>query len=318
MGRYKTPLRYPGGKQRLTPFVLEILKANGLLGCDYVEPYAGGAGVAIELLLDKHVSRIHLNDSSLPIYAFWKSIKSKPENFCRLISRASLNVEEWRRQREIVRNPSNYRQLELGFATFYLNRCNRSGVLNGGLIGGLSQKGQWTIDARFPRKELIRRIENIAIYADRIRLRNMDAEVFLKDYVRSLPPATFVYCDPPYYEKASRLYLDHYKHSDHERISKVIQKIKQKWIVSYDGVKNILEYYRNREKFLYDLQYNAARAYKGTEVFIFSDRVVVPAESVLPEINVALLRNVRRLKKRLDFRKLPAAYVHKNKKAGRT
>ncbi|HEY4136659.1 MAG TPA: DNA adenine methylase [Alphaproteobacteria bacterium] len=297
MSRYRTPLRYPGGKQRLTPFVIEILQANGLLGADYVEPYAGGAGVAMELLLAKKVSRVHLNDSSAPIYAFWKSIKSKPEAFCRRISRAALNVEEWRKQREVVRNPQAHCQLDLGFATFYLNRCNRSGVLNGGLIGGLDQKGQWKIDARFPRKELIQRVENIAAMRDKIRLKNMDAEDFIQDYVSVLPTETFVYCDPPYFEKANRLYLDHYAPDDHKRISKVIQKISQKWIVSYDGVEEILDYYHKRKMFLYSLQYNAARAYKGTEVFVFSDRVKIPPHSLLPEIDVALRANAKKLKR---------------------
>ena len=162
MSKHSTPLRYPGGKGRLTPFILEILRQNDLLGGHYVEPYAGGAGVAMQLLLTRQVSKIHLNDSSIPVYAFWKSLISKPDELCRLISTASLTVDEWKRQREILRNPRGHDQLEVGFSAFYLNRCNRSGVLSGGLIGGLAQDGDWKMDARFPRNELIRRVEAIA------------------------------------------------------------------------------------------------------------------------------------------------------------
>ncbi|WP_081862348.1 DNA adenine methylase [Cupriavidus sp. SK-3] len=289
MSRHKTPLRYPGGKQRLTPFVLELLEANDLVGGNYVEPYAGGAGVAMELLLNGHVKRVHLNDSSFPIYAFWRSVVTQGEEFCRRISTASLTIEEWRRQQEIIRNAEDNAELDVGFAAFYLNRCNRSGVLSGGVIGGLAQQGRWKIDARFPRNELINRVEAISERASSIVLTNLDAERFIKSRVRRLGKKTFVYCDPPYYEKSSRLYLDRYQKDDHARIAQVIQEsIPHKWIVSYDGAQEILECYKERRYFLYDLQYNASRVYKGCEVFVFSDDLVVPRKSVLPYIDSRL------------------------------
>lgn len=292
MTQHRTPLRYPGGKQKLTPFVIELLKSNNLIGGHYVEPYAGGAGVAMELLIAGYVKRVHLNDSSLPIYAFWKSITSQPEEFCRRISSASLSIGEWRKQREILRNPTNHDLIDLGFSTFYLNRCNRSGVLTGGVIGGLSQTGPWKIDARFPKKELIKRVETIGEKADAIVLRNWDAEKFLRNHVSKLSRQTLIYCDPPYFEKSSRLYLDHYIESDHQRISETIQTdLIHKWIVSYDGAPEILKYYKPRRKFVYDLQYNASRAYKGREVFIFSDDLLIPEASSLPFINIGLSEN---------------------------
>lgn len=289
MSKYRTPLRYPGGKQKLTPFVFEILRENDLLGGEYVEPYAGGAGVAMELLLGGHVAHVHLNDSSLPIFAFWSLVVDRPEDLCRRIASASLNVEEWRRRREIVRRPTEHDQLEVGFSAFYLNRCNRSGVLTGGLIGGLAQSGEWKMDARFPRNELIRRVEAIATRSTDITLRNLDAERFLLDYVPTLPEQTFVYCDPPYYEKSSRLYLDRYVKDDHAHIAKVIQEqVHKKWIVSYDNTDEVTRLYSARTQFAYDLQYNASRVYKGREVFIFSDEVSVPERSSLPHIDLAL------------------------------
>lgn len=292
MTRYYTPLRYPGGKQKLTPFILEILKENDLLSGHYVEPYAGGAGVALELLLGKHVSKIHLNDSALPVYAFWRSVLSKPDELCGMISRASLTVEEWKRRRDIVRNPKEHTLLELGFSTFYLNRCNRSGVLSGGLIGGLLQEGVWKMDARFSRNELIRRIEVIASRASSIVLKNWDAERFISEHIPDLPNNTLVYCDPPYFEKASRLYLNSYEEADHLRIAKFIQtRLRNKWVVSYDSAPQILDYYKERRSFLYDLQYNASKVYKGREIFVFSDSLKLPKSSILPNIDVAIRRS---------------------------
>ena len=287
-----TPLRYPGGKQRLTPFIEEIILENGLYGCNYVEPYAGGAGVAMQLLVNEVVSCVHLNDVSKPVYAFWHTVKNNPEELCRCISRASLNVEEWKRQRDIVRMHDKVPLFDLGYAMFYLNRCNRSGILTGGLIGGLNQAGKWKMDARFYRNELIRRIEAIAEKAKAIRLRNWDAERFMSDYLPRLPKNTLVYCDPPYFNKAETLYKNHYTPDDHYRISKLIQKkIRQPWVVSYDSNPSILSYYEKCEVFTYSLQYNAAKAYTGTEVFAFSDRLRVPESSSLRFIDEALRPN---------------------------
>lgn len=290
--RNNTPLRYPGGKQKLAPFISELVVANGLDGGNYAEPYAGGAGVAIELLLSGKCSHIHLNDACAPLYAFWRSVLNRTDEFCRRISRASLTVKEWRKQRDILRSPNEASQFDLGFSFFYLNRCNRSGILSGGVIGGLKQAGKWKIDARFSRKELIRRIELIGSMRSAITVKNMDAERFILDYVPKLPRRTLVYCDPPYFNKADRLYLNHYKPEDHARIARIIQsKLKRPWIVSYDSTPPIHALYEQRKHFLYGLQYNARSAYKGTEVFFFSDRLKLPRSSEVSFINEALINS---------------------------
>lgn len=289
MGIYKSPLRYPGGKQKIAPFIIEIIKENDLVGGHYAEPYAGGAGVALKLLLDGVVSRIHLNDSCPGVFSFWHSILNKTEEFCLKVSRVPLNIDEWKKQREIFRNPQDASRFDLGFATFYLNRCNRSGILSGGVIGGLKQEGKWKIDARFTRKELVRRIEIIAKKKRHIRIRNWDAERFINEYLPRLPLQTLAYCDPPYFNKAKDLYRNHYTPEDHAHISNIIQnKIKLPWLVSYDSNPSILSYYQKCRSFEYSLQYHAASPYKGHEVFIFSDQLKIPNESSVPYINQGL------------------------------
>lgn len=291
MNRYKTPLRYPGGKQKLAPFLSEIIEQNNLVGGHYVEPYAGGAGVAMELLISGKVSHVHLNDSCKRIYAFWRSVLTKSDELCALIVCASLTVEEWRRQQAIFALPGQSDELALGFATFYLNRCNRSGILSGGLIGGLRQDGDWLMDARFPRNELIRRIELIASKKKAISLCNWDAERFIKEYLPPVPNNALVYLDPPYFKKADRLYMNHYLAADHERIADVIQQsIKHKWVVSYDNAPEISKYYLKRRSFEYDLQYNASKAYMGKELIIASDDLTLPASSTVVGVDTALRR----------------------------
>jgi DNA adenine methylase len=277
MNRHNTPLRYPGGKQRLAPFIVELLRTNKLLGAHYAEPYAGGAGVAIHLLLGKQVEHIYLNDSSPAIYAFWRSIQRKPDEFCRRIAGASLTVDEWHRQRSILMHSKDFSQIDVGFSLFYLNRCNRSGIPNGGIIGGLNQQGRWKMDARFPRNELIRRVEAIAASRERMTITNLDAELFIRSYVRDLPRKTLVYCDPPYYRQSNRLYLNYYKPDDHAGLAKTIQEsLKRPWLVSYDNVPEIRKFYAKRRCILCKVQYNAARAYRGTEVFFVSDGLKLP------------------------------------------
>lgn len=286
MSQIFTPLRYPGGKQRLTPFIEEILIANNLIGGHYVEPYAGGAGVAINLLLSGKVDHIHLNDSDFGIYAFWHSVLNRPEELCKRILSADMTIEEWRKRKEILKKCDRRRLFEIGFSVFYLNRCNRSGVLSAGVIGGLDQSGNYKMDARFSRNDLIRRIEAIALFRDRITISNYDAEYYIDNYLPNLPANTLVYFDPPYYEQGGNLYLNAYKKKDHERLSISIQNnVNHNWILSYDGVSDIIDLYDQRRHFLYNLKYSAAKSYYGKEVFIFGDNVEIPACSSLKHVN---------------------------------
>jgi DNA adenine methylase len=194
-----TPLRYPGGKGKLAAYVKSLLKANGLLDGEYVEPYAGGAAIALELLLHEYVSQIHINDVSRPIYAFWRSVLSQTDELCRLIVDTRISVRQWDLQKRILASPEGHDDLALGFATFFLNRTNRSGILNGGIIGGRDQTGPWKIDARFNPTELVHRITSIARMRSRISLTCKDALKFLKGNSSKWSDNTLIYLDPPYY-----------------------------------------------------------------------------------------------------------------------
>jgi DNA adenine methylase len=223
------------------------MEFNALLDGEYVEPYAGGAAIALELLLHEYVSHIHINDISRPIYAFWKSALDNTEQLIRLIRDTPLTVRAWDKQKRILANSKDYDHLQLGFAAFFLNRTNRSGILNAGIIGGRDQSGPWKIDARFNVPELIYRIESIAKLRTRISLSRKDAKKFLLERLPTLPEKTLIYLDPPYYIKGKELYYHYYTHKDHEEIAKLVTKKirRQKWIVSYDNVETIRDMYRD-------------------------------------------------------------------------
>ncbi|HTX35995.1 MAG TPA: DNA adenine methylase [Bryobacteraceae bacterium] len=273
-----TPLRYPGGKGKLAPYIKQVIKENGLLDGEYVEPYAGGAAVALELLFHEYVSHIHINDVSRPIYAFWNSVLNHTDRLCQLIRDTPLDLRAWDVQKRAFAAADSADDVALGFATFYLNRTNRSGILNGGAIGGRDQTGPWKIDARFSREELIFRVESIAKMGGRISLSGLDALEFLRAGLRAWPAKTLIYLDPPYYTKGRDLYYDFYQHEDHVKVAAfaVTKLVRQRWIVSYDNEAAIRDLYKGHQTISYSLGYSARDAREGAEVMFFSDSLHVP------------------------------------------
>lgn len=269
---FHTPLRYPGGKGRLSQFMGELIEANGLTGGHYVEPYAGGAGIAITLLYLEYASRIHLNDINRSIHAFWHSVLNDTEALCKRISDVRPTMEEWYAQRAVQSDP-DASLLDLGFSTFFLNRTNRSGIVLGGVIGGKEQTGRWKIDARFNQADLTRRIERIASYRSRISLHNLDAANLIRDILPTLPRQSLVYLDPPYYVKGKGLYENHYTHSDHAKIAELVATIQQKWIVTYDNVGPIRTLYSAYHQEIFGLRYSAGSRYEGKEVMVYCDGI---------------------------------------------
>lgn len=268
LAQFGTPLRYPGGKGRLTQYVCDLMNMNGLVGGHYAEPYAGGAAIGITLMYLEYASHIHLNDLNKPVFSFWKSVCENTEELVRMVRNKKPTMAEWNRQRSIYRSKDSS-PLELGFATFFLNRTNRSGIMWGGVIGGKDQMGPWKIDARYNPEVLSQRIEKIGRFASRISLYNLDAEIFLTKHVSKIPKKSLVYLDPPYYVKGKKLYENHYEHADHERLSKLMPRIKQKWIVSYDDARPIRKFYAGYEKQTFGLQYTAQARYRATEIMVF-------------------------------------------------
>lgn len=275
--RFNTPLRYPGGKGKLTDFIKLVFEQNDLLDGHYVEPYAGGAGIALTLLLHSYVSCIHLNDLNPAVHAFWRAVLDDPEALCKKISDTPVTMDEWRKQKAILSNPAGHSPLDIAFSTFFLNRTNRSGIILGGVIGGKDQEGNWKLDTRFNKKDLITRIERIAMYRSRIHLYNLDAAKLITDVLPTLPKKSLVYLDPPYYVKGKGLYQNHYLHDDHIAIAKLVKKdIKLPWVVSYDHAPEIVSMYKGCPTIKYGINYSAQERYKGAEVMFFSNKLKVP------------------------------------------
>lgn len=279
MARATSPLRYPGGKSCLYPLLSRILKDNRLERRHYAEPFAGGAGLALALLFQGHVSDIHINDVDASIWSFWHSVLEHTEELTYKVRKTPITIDEWRRQRAIHLAQDISDPVSLGFSTFFLNRTNRSGIIKAaGVIGGLSQTGNYKMNCRFNRDNLEKRITRIAKYRKRIHLTRLDALDFIKDVDANFPTSTFLCVDPPYFQKGQGLYTSFYEPKDHAVLANAILRTEKPWIVTYDNVDTIGHLYRSRRQYEFDINYSVETKRKGTELLIASKGLRLPPE----------------------------------------
>ena len=267
-----SPLRYPGGKAKLANTIKSIINVNKIYDCSYIEPFAGGAGVGLSLLFSQYVKEIILNDINYQLFSFWKTLLENPEYLIKKIYNTNLTIDEWKKQKYIFQNPQKYEQKKVGFSFFFLNRTNRSGILNAGVIGGQNQTSKYKIDARFNRDSLINKIKIISDYKDKIRFYNMDTIDFLYHFQTNPRKTYFAYFDPPYFNKGQDLYTNFYTYNDHKNLSNVIQNtVPYKWVLTYDDAPEIKKLYKQRYITSFNLLYCAHDVKIGKELLIFSD-----------------------------------------------
>lgn len=274
---YFSPLRYPGGKAKLSNYILQVIDSNDLQGGVYVEPYVGGGSIALSLLHKEAIQKVIINDIDRAIYAFWHSVLNETDALCRLISDTDITMDIWTAQKEIQKHKEEEDLLSVGFSTFFLNRTNRSGILKAGVIGGQNQDGHYKIDARFKKEGLIKRIQKIAMYSDRIELHNLDAVALLETIEVENKEKVLMYLDPPYYIKGSGLYLNYYKDKDHRQIADTVSRLEgYRWLITYDNVPFISSLYGEYRTIVFELSYSASNSVKGQEIMIYSDNLIIP------------------------------------------
>lgn len=285
--RYGTlsPLRYPGGKAALAGFFADIIATLGIEGARYIEPYAGGVGAGIALLREGIVQHLVVNDIDPAVHAFWKSVVANNADFVELVASTPLTIGEWQRQREIYRSRDESDVLRLGFAFFFLNRTNRSGILNAGVIGGQRQEGKYKIDARFNRHTLVERLTAIGDLADRITVSDFDGRTVIQRY--SHDSRSFMYIDPPYVQAGSQLYLNAFDGRDHKALSAIVNSVeKAHWLMTYDTAPLIEKLYQDQFQCRLELTYSARHPGQAEELLVASPSVaqVIKALLVTPAI----------------------------------
>ncbi|GAB6702253.1 DNA adenine methylase [Streptococcus uberis] len=271
-----SPLRYPGGKSQVYDFVKELVNLNETT--TYIEPYMGGMGIALRLLVNQDVKQIMVNDYDKSIYAFWYSVLNHTDQLINKIESTPITIEVWKKQREIQHNKDTIHDLlTLGFSTLFLNRTNRSGIIKAGVIGGLKQDGNYKLDCRFNKEKTIKKIKLIASYKKQIKLYNMDAEKFIRLNITKTKKS-FTFFDPPYYSKGPGLYTNFYNHENHLSLSKTIKNYmsNKNWILTYDLSEEIFQMYNEFKYEKYYLNYSVTKPSKGIEYIFYSNGLIVP------------------------------------------
>ena len=270
MTKLYTPLRYPGGKLKIYKRVLRLIELNGLAGYTYVEPFAGGFGIGMRLLIDDEVPNVILNDSDPHIFRFWDSVLNQSDELCALINNTPVTIEERTRQKVIYRDKAAT-PLAHGFALLFLNRVNYSGIIKGGPIGGNDQAGNYKLDCRFPKERVIAAIRAIAAKRDCVQLFNMDASNFMRQVVLTDNEPKFLNIDPPYFGKGAALYRNYYRKGDHKEFAELMKnEVRNQfpWIMTYDDAQEIKNLYAGMNMRTYNLCHSAQGAHIGKEVVI--------------------------------------------------
>ncbi|MDE0151177.1 MAG: DNA adenine methylase [Bdellovibrionales bacterium] len=266
-----SPLRYPGGKTRLASTLNKTIKKNFTPNetITLVEPYAGGAGASFKLLFSGAVNKIIINDLDNAIYTFWKIAILDTDYLIRKIKRTNVSISEWKKQKIIYKTSKSERKL--AFATLFLNRTNRSGIMNGGPIGGMEQNGKWKLNERFTKQTIIERLERIKKCRNKIEIYNLDGIELLKKLEnRKKSNQYFIFIDPPYFQKGQSLYLNNYKNNNHEELSNFLTKSSlKKWVMTYNDVPYIKNLYKNMQIKNFVIQHNAHYSKIGKEIIIF-------------------------------------------------
>lgn len=255
----------------------EIRRQNGAAGLAQAEPFAGGAGASLSLLFEERTPEVLINDADPSLHALWWALTSRNAEFGKMLSRTRASMAEWRRQRDAYRS-TRTGMLKRGFAAFYLNRCNRSGIImNGGPIGGMEQTGEWKINARYNKASLLDRCAKIGEYADRIKVSGMDGIEFIEQVNTK---DTFMFIDPPYYHKGPLLYLNSLDEEYHKALAAKLQALPDNaaWVLTYDDCPEIRRLYRGWAAVRsFTLRYTAHARKKGREVLIAPRWMVLPS-----------------------------------------
>lgn len=274
-----SPLRYPGGKAKFYNNIIKIFNDNNIKKPVYCEAFAGGAGLALLLLKNNIVDKLILNDIDKSIYCFWKSILDFNKEFCEMIKLVNIDLAEREIQKKIQKDKDildltkKSDILKLGFSTFFLNRVNRSGIIRAGVIGGIEQNGNYKMDCRFNKKNLIERIKEINKYKKKIEFYNLDAIDFLKKIENK--KKIFIFFDPPYFQKGKDLYTNFYMIDDHINLAKHISNLKQDWITTYDNTEEIKEIYSEFQIKEFDILYSLEKKRKAKEILICKKNLII-------------------------------------------
>ena len=264
VGNAASPFRYPGGKGFLTPYLEDQIRQRfGANKPTYAEPFCGGAGSALNLLVDGSVGHLHLNDADYRIFSAWKAMIRETDRFLERLQNVKPNLETWEDSlQKLHEKPTSRYSFEVGFAAFFINRTSRSGVVLGsGPIGGYNQDGNWKIDARFNKAGLSERIRRIGNLSDSISLSCLDGLEFCRQLEKEkCLDATFLFVDPPYVHAGGRLYHDGMNLAKHDALAEwLLSGVAPHWLLTYDDHQVVRENFATMQEHRIQVRYSLGK-----------------------------------------------------------
>lgn len=250
-----TLIRYPGAKNKLVKSILNSLPEELVVplhvssNVHYVEPFfgSGAIGIAVMRLMHRRAS-VTVADADIGIASLWRAVKDSPYELCRRIKQYAPSVESFYELKSLDGTFTD--TVDTGFRKLALHRISVSGFgyMAGGPIGGRSQAGDYTVDCRWRPDRMVSRVERLSALFNRFdNLQILHADVF--DVLESANKTTasyeqtFVYLDPPYYEKGDQLYKHKFTPQNHEDLAAALKGADFDWAISYDDHPEIRRLY---------------------------------------------------------------------------
>jgi len=264
VGNAASPFRYPGGKGFLTSYLDDQIRQRfGHKKPSYAEPFCGGAGSALNLLVDGSVSHLHLNDADYRIFSAWKAMLDETDRFLENLRVVKPDLTTWEESlQKLHEKPTSQYSFDVGFATFFINRTSRSGVVLGsGPIGGYNQEGNWKIDARFNKAGLSERIRRIGNLSDSISLSCLDGLEFCRQLEKEkCLDTTFLFVDPPYVHAGGRLYHDGMNLAKHDALAEwLLSGIAPHCLLTYDDHRVVRENFTTMQEHRIQVRYSLGK-----------------------------------------------------------
>jgi DNA adenine methylase len=194
----------------------------------------------VALLEAGFAHNIALADKDNLVASFWKTVFSnQASRLAEMIERANVSVSV--REAMVASMPTSH--LARAFKCIYVNRTSFSGILNSraGPLGGRDQASDYTIGCRFNQVRLAARIRELSAFRGSVSFVECQSYVDTVRKVRGLLAAglpeggLFWYLDPPFFEKADRLYRHVFSESDHQQLHDSLSDLPGSFVLSYDG-----------------------------------------------------------------------------------
>jgi DNA adenine methylase len=262
---FKSPLRYPGGKQKAIPQIAHYLPPTFK---EFREPFVGGGSVFFHVLQKYPSMPCWVNDLNLELYYFWHQVKTNLPELVESVWKVKNQTIDGRAlfKSLAVADTSTMSPLERGVRFFVLNRISFSGTIESGGYSDASFKGRFTNSS-------MDRLAALHGCFVNTRVTNFDYSTLLTEPGEDV----FIFLDPPYLSKTkSKLYGkkgDLHTCFDHSRFAKLMSECSHKWLITYDNCEQVRHHFSFAYIYEWELQYgmnNYKQPYadKGKELFI--------------------------------------------------